>query len=369
METKESKKTKTKFLTKKKIISFAIVIVVVAIGATVLPNMVKPKPVMVATQTVEASDLEEVVSIKGELQGAEEADIYPAQSGEIKAVYVKEGDKVSKGQLLATLDAGEIANQYAKANQAINEASRKLNDAKVLYEAGAIPRNEYMEAEAAYKTAKLSLGDYDFSKTRITSPINGVVTRVRATVGSSSASKSGEAMFTIEDLDNLVLKVKISEFDIGKVNLGQKVTIKAQTLGQMTETGTVIKIYPSGEQREGSQEKIIPVDIKADNVSHKLIAGTSAKAEILIKEAKGVKSVPVEAINVLENESYVFALKNGKAKKIKVDTGIEGIFRTEIISDKLKIGDKIILPVEGMEIEDGQEVVDESGPEGMEGSK
>ncbi len=348
---------KKKIFKGKKVIVIVVIIAIVAAGAVILPKMSKPQKTIVTTQKVETSDLKETVNVKGDLQGVEEAKVYPAQVAKVQAVYVKEGDKVVQGQLLAQLDNGDLGNQYAKANQQIAEASRKLNDARTLYEAGALPQNDYLEAQAAYKAATLTLGDFDFSKSRIVSPISGTVTRSKAIVGSSSSVSGEGALFTIENLDSLVLKVKIREFEIGKINIGQSATIKSQTLGDLTESGTVTKISPSGEVREGSQEKVIPVEISVTNNSGKMIAGTSAKAEILIKEGKGVMTVPVEAINTEDDQKFIYLLKKGKVKKVKIETGIEGIFRTEIKGD-VKVGDKVIIPEGDMMLQDGQEVVD-----------
>ena len=349
---------KKKFFTKKKVIAMGVIIAIIVAGTVILPNMVKPQKTLVTTQKVENADLQEIVSAKGDLKGSEEAKVYAAEIAKVQTVYVKEGDHVVKGQLLAQLDSGDMGNQYAKASSQRAEAKRKLDSARTLYEAGALPQNDYLEAQAAYRQASLSLGDFDFSKSRIISPITGTVTRSKAIEGSSSNGTGGEPLFTIENLDSLVLSIKVREFEIGKINLGQQVTVKAQTLGDLTESGTVTKIYPSGETREGSQEKVIPVEISVTNNSGKLIAGTTAKAEILIKEGKNVKTVPVEAINTQDDEKFVYLLKNGKVKKVKVETGIEGIFRTEITSGKIKVGDKVILPDADMILKDGQEVED-----------
>ncbi|MGP1544436.1 MAG: efflux RND transporter periplasmic adaptor subunit [Candidatus Fimenecus sp.] len=358
---------KKKFLTKKKIIAMLGVAVIVVAGAVILPNFMKPPQKVVTTQKIETSDLQETVNAKGDVKGSEEAKVYAAEVAKVQAVYVKEGDHVTKGQLLAQLDSGDLGNQYAKASQQIAEARRKLNNAKSLYEAGALPQNDYMEAQAAYNQASLALGDFDFSKSRIVSPISGTVTRSRAIVGSSSNGTGGEPLFTIENLDSLKLSIKVREFEIGKINLGQTVTIKSQTLGDITETGIVTKIYPSGETREGSQEKVIPVEISVTNNSGKLIAGTTAKAEILIKEGKKVKTVPVEAVIIENEQKFIYLLEDGKVKKVEVKTGIEGIFRTEIKEGKIKVGDKVIIPEADVILQDGEEVVDKAELEQAKG--
>ncbi|QAT44020.1 efflux RND transporter periplasmic adaptor subunit [Aminipila luticellarii] len=338
---------------KKWIIIPVVIFVIVAVACALTQKLGKSEPAgyPVTAGKAEQTTLKEIVSIKGNVEGSEKAEIQSTQTAEVKAVYVEEGDRVKKGQLLASLDSGDLNEQYAKAQIAAAEAKRKYEDAKLLYEQGALAENDYLETKAAYESEVLSLGTYDFDKVRITSPIAGTVTRVNVTVGSNANDTTdNKSMFVIEDLNHLQLKVKISEYDISKIKEGQKVTITADVLGNGTATGIVSKIAPSGESKDGSgqnssSEKVIPVDIDINNSNGKLIAGVSAKAEILIHEKENALAVPVDAIFEDANNGmkYVFVIKNNKLKKIKVQTGIEGDFDTEIITDQIKIGDQVVL--------------------------
>lgn len=336
---------------KKWIIIPIVVFAVVAIVCALTTNLGKsePKGYPVTAGKAEQMTLKEIVSVKGNVQGSEKAEIQSTQTAEVKAVYVDEGDRVQKGQVLAVLDSGDLNEQYAKAKLTAAEAKRKYEDAKVLYEQGALPQNDYLEAKATYETDVLSLDTYDFDKVNITSPISGTVTRINVTVGSNANNTSdNKSMFVIEDLDHLQLKVKVSEYDISKIKEGQKVSITSDVLGEETASGVVAKIAPSGESKDnsnGSSEMVIPVDINIDNSNGKLIAGVNAKAEILIHEKENALAVPVDAImeDVNDGANYVFVIKNNKIKKIKVKTGIEGDFSIEIISDKIKAGDQVVL--------------------------
>ncbi|MHC1723405.1 MAG: efflux RND transporter periplasmic adaptor subunit [Aminipila sp.] len=336
---------------KKWIIIPIVIFAVVAIVCGLTQNLGKkaPEGYPVTAGKAEQTTLKEVVSVKGNVQGSERAEIQSTQTAEVKAVYVDEGDRVQKGQVLAVLDSGDLNEQYAKAKITAAEAKRKYEDAKLLYEQGALPQNEYLDAKATYESDVLSLDTYDFDKINITSPISGTVTRVNVTVGSNANNTSdNKSMFVIEDLQNLQLKVKVSEYDISKIKEGQTVSITSDVLGEKTATGVVAKIAPSGESKDstnGSSEMVIPVDINIDNSNGKLIAGVNAKAEILIHKKENALAVPVDAImeDVNENASYVFVIKNNKLKKVKVQTGIEGDFSIEVISDKIKAGDQVVL--------------------------
>nr|WP_315021210.1 efflux RND transporter periplasmic adaptor subunit [uncultured Aminipila sp.] len=339
---------------KKWIIIPIIIFAVVAIVCALTQNLGKSKPVgvPVTAGAAEQMTLQEVVAVKGNVEGSEKAEIQSTQTAEVKAVYVDEGDRVKKGQLLAVLDSGDLNEQYSKAKITAAEAKRKYDDAKLLYEQGALPQNDYLEAKATYESDVLTLDTYDFDKVNITSPIAGTVTRVNVTVGSNANNTSdNKSMFVIEDLQNLQLKVKVSEYDISRIKEGQTVTITSDVLGEGTASGVVSKIAPSGESKDGSggsngtSEMVIPVDINIDNTNKKLIAGVSAKAQILIQKKDNALAVPVDAIleDANDGTDYVFVIKNNKLNKIKVQTGIEGDFNIEVITDKLKSGDQVVL--------------------------
>jgi len=343
-----------KKLKKKWIIVPIIIFAVVAIVCALTQNLGKSKPVgiPVTAGAAEQMTLQQLVAVKGNVEGSEKAEIQSTQTAEVKAVYVDEGDRVNKGQLLAVLDSGDLNEQYSKAKITAAESKRKYDDAKLLYEQGALPQNDYLEAKATYESNVLTLDTYDFDKINITSPIAGTVTRINVTVGSNANNTSdNKSMFVIEDLQNLQLKVKVSEYDISKIKEGQTVTITSDVLGEGTASGVVSKIAPSGESKDnsggssGTSEKVIPVDINIDNTNKKLIAGVSAKAEILIQKKDNALAVPVDAIlqDANDGTEYVFVIKNNKLKKIKVKTGIEGDFNIEVISDKLKSGDQVVL--------------------------
>ncbi|QIB67918.1 efflux RND transporter periplasmic adaptor subunit [Aminipila butyrica] len=355
-----AKDEKKKFK-KKWIIIPVVIFVVIAVACFFTQNMGKAKTTGYPVTAGEAKQttLREVVSIKGNVEGSEKAEIQSTQAAEVKAVYVDEGDRVKKGQLLATLDSGDLNEQYAKAQITVAESKRKYEDAKLLYEQGALAENDYLVAKAAYDSDVLSLGTYDFDKVNITSPIDGTVTRVNVTVGSNSNDTTdNKSMFVIEDLQHLQLKVKVSEYDISKIQVGQKVTITADVLGEGTATGIVAKIAPSGETKDGTtSEKVIPVDIDIKDSEGKLIAGVTAKAEILIHEKTDTLAVPVDAIleDVNDGADYVFVIKKSKLQKVPVELGIEGDFDSEIITDKIKVGDQVVLSP-NYDLTDGMEV-------------
>lgn len=336
------------------------IFIIIAIVCALTQNLGTPKSVgyQVTAGTVEQMTIQEDVSIKGKIEGSEKAKIQSTQTAEVKKIFVDEGDNVKKGQLLSVLDSGDLNEEYSKTKISTEEAKRKYNNSKLLYEQGALSQNDYLDAKATYESSLLTLNAFDFDKINITSPIDGTVTRVNVTVGSNANDTSdNKSMFIIEDLQNLQLKVKVSEYDISKIKEGQTVTISSEILGDETVAGVVSKIAPSGESKDGSSEMVIPVEINIDNTNGRLIAGVTAKAKILIQKKENAITVPVDSIfeEVNEGLNYVFVIKDNKLEKIKVETGIEGKFNIEINSDKVKSGDQVVLSPT-YDLQDGMEV-------------
>ena len=103
----------------------------------------------------------------------------------------------------------------------------------------------------------------ELDNTQIRSTIDGTVVRVNSKVGQfADKVEDDKPILSIENLEQLELEIKVSEFSIGKVKVGQMATITADILGGETAEGEVIKISPTGEEKGGgSTERVIPTTI------------------------------------------------------------------------------------------------------------
>jgi RND family efflux transporter MFP subunit len=219
-------------------------------------------------------------------------------------------------------------------------------------------RDEYLRLRAAYEGDRLNVSSIDISDSRdIKSPIGGIVTRVNVNVGRyASDTERGQAMFVIEDLDNLQMKVMISEYDISKIKVGQTARITADVLGNDSVTGVVSKISPSGEAKDAtSTEKVIPVDIDIDKGDKTLIAGVNARATILIDRQEDVTVVSIDAVaqDPETGQDMVFVVdEGGILRKVPVELGLETNIYVEILGGVLKEGEQIVL-APTLDMEDG----------------
>ncbi|MBR0597114.1 efflux RND transporter periplasmic adaptor subunit [Sinanaerobacter chloroacetimidivorans] len=319
-----------------------------------------PQAPVVTTGTAEKMNIEEVVAIKGTIKGSESADVVSSLNYEIVSILVKEGDVVKKDQVIAVLDGEALENDYKKALSSLEESKFNYEASQLLYQEGAISKEQFIKAKNTYENDKITLDSYNVAdKTNLKSPIAGTVTRVNVNLGRyANDTENSEPMFVIEDLDNLKMDVKISEYDISKIKVGQKVTITAEVLGKESVTGTVSRISPTGEPKDAtSKEMVIPVQIDVMKGNSKLIAGVTAKAQIQIEQKEDALTVPIDAImeDPATGESYVMVVDGTILHKIPVVIGLEGDFNIEILSGDLSSGDQVVLSptfdmTEGMEV-------------------
>lgn len=338
----------------------AAVIVLVIAGAVVFISSKTPKGTPVDTEAASVMDLEQTVEIRGTVTGSDTADVYSKSSNRISKILVKEGDRVKAGDKLALLEGDSSAILYNKAKIALENAEREYENSKKLYEAGGISKENFIKAETAYKDAELSLKQINTEDDAcVTSPIDGTVTRVYTSVGKLAGGANASSLFVVENIDQLQMVLRVSEYDISKVKKGQPVRISSEVLGKDTVSGTVESIAPTGEAKaQGSSEMVVPVTIKIDPDQTGLFAGINAKAAIITGKTENALVVPVDSVMEDEDGSfYVFAAEDGVLSKRAIKVVLEGDLYTAIEKgQEVSEGDQIVLSPD-YSLEDGEQVM------------
>ena len=388
MEIEKNKKNRMSFknVSKKKVIIGVLLIIGIVI--VVVKSMSGEKAsgeAMVTTAPISIQDIEETLTLKAPLEGAESVEILSNMHSEILSINVKEGDKVTKDQLLAVIDAESIEDQIAilqdnlellkikknstassdavtieKATEVLEKTlkddqvaytiaittlateQKAFEDAEILFKEGYISQKELDDKqntynEATYAVEKFNVVDGQVVATpaqlleienlktntssaieaksieiatkevqrkrkeledcNLKSSINGTVTRVNTRVGRfANEAEDSKPLFVIENLDVLKMKGEISEYDIMKIKEGQEVRIDSDILGDKEATGMVSRISPTGEVKNGTNERFIPIQIDVKEGAEHLIAGVNVDAEILLQKAEGAMVIPIECL-------------------------------------------------------------------------
>ena len=327
------------------------------------------------------------LTVTGPVSGTDSVDVVSNLHAEILEIHVKEGDKVIKGQTLAVLDDSDVKreaeiarndydlavstcneknkearNGYAKAVQDLKTAQDNYNRTKALYDGGSVPLVDLETAENGLHDAErekdaytvkngsavaddsyrlqIEKAKFDYEKAKeqldntvLKAPIDGTVVRVNTKVGRFADKMENDApLFVIENLDNLELEIKVSEYSIGKVEVGQEAEITADILNGEPVYGKVASISPTGEEKGGgSSERVIPTKIQITDNNTKLIAGITARASIILEESEDALTVPVSAVFEKDGNNYIQEITDGAVSWIPVDIGVEGDVDMEII--------------------------------------
>ncbi len=292
------------------------------------------------TQAVERGDLTRSVSASGSLQALVTVQVGSQVSGQITQVLVDFNSPVHKGQLLATIDPqtfesqvrqsradlgasnATLVQQRASLQQAQAQAALDLatyNRTKSLYEQGVDAASALDTAAAAYRrseagvalaraqigaqqarvsqsAASLQNSQVNLGRTKILSPIDGVVVNRAIDPGQTvQASFQAPVLFQIaQDLSKLQVKIMVDEADIGQVREGQKVTFTVDAYPDQTFSGVVTQV----RKQPDIQSNVVAYEViaEADNPGGRLLPGMTANADIIIQELRNVIKAPSAAL-------------------------------------------------------------------------
>ncbi len=229
-------------------------------------------------------------SASGTFQYGESKQLIAKYSGELQTLDLNEGDKVYDGQLLGEFKETKMQDQ-------IDAAAIQLQNAQL-----------------SLQNAKDRLEDYT-----ITSPIDGTVIEKNYKAGDnidpSTATATGANAFlaVIYDMSRLTFDINVSEMDVVRVEVGQKVTFTADALDGQEFTGVVEKVNINGTTQNGNTSYPVTVVVDgsgSDLAAQGLLPGMSVSASIIVEEIADVLAIPVDAVQRSETP-YVFVAGEG----------------------------------------------------------
>lgn len=249
--------------------------------------------------------------------------IAPQANVRIDKILVEVGDRVTKGQKLAIMDAANMQQQKFQLEN--KEAEFMRTDE--LYKVGGISKSEWDAAKMVLDVQRTTYQN-QLENTSLVSPINGVVTARNYDSGDMYASGSG-AVLVVEQITPVKLIINISETYFTQVKKGANVSVKIDVYGDEEFTGQVSLVYPTID----SQTRTFPVEIKLDNRDQRVRPGMFARATVNFGTANHVV-VPDQAIvkQAGSGDRYVYVYQDGKVSYNKVELGRRMGTEYELIS-------------------------------------
>ncbi len=289
--------------------------------------------------TVKKVDLKDIVSQTGVITPLIKIELKSEASGKIEKIFIKEGQKISKGDTILIIDPYRLNTQKERLELSIKKAEinqkialRDFNNAVELSSIGSISAKKVQDLELAkdlqeieYKQQKLELQDIidQLNKTVIRAPLTGVITSLlvkegEIAVSATSGFQSGTSIGTIADISHLEVISNIGEVDYVHLSKGQKVTIRPEALEGSVTHGTISFISLSAKKETNSELSRFEVRTTIDSIIPGIAPGINVNVDFLILEKKQVIGVPCHYVKKVNNESYVdIVTKDKENKEIK----------------------------------------------------
>ena len=342
------------------------------------------------TESVTRGNVEKTVVASGSVESVNEVDVGAQVSGKITKLYVKLGQEIKKGEMIADIDSttqintlntkkaalvsyqaqlkakktaydvalssynrlSKLYTQKATSLDSVNTAKSTLDNAKAEMEA--IEAN-IKQAEIEVNTAETNVG-----YTKITAPMDGTVVSVPVSEGQTvNANQTTPTIVTIADLSKMKIKPEISEGDITKVKAGQEVSFTILSDSQTVYHSVIDSVDPANTTTSDSSSTSSSTssnssssttsaiyyyaNVLIDNPDRTLRIGMTTENNIKIANAKDVLLVSNMAIQKRDSKSFVNVLNDkNQPEQREVETGVQNDFQTEIKSG-LNEGEKVIV--------------------------
>ena len=390
---------KTWFLKTSPIIKIIIIALVIGIGWFSYFKFTASAETQPKYQTakVEKGNIIATVNASGQVTSSNNAAVNTQATGVVTRIYAQNGQQVVSGDPIAELELDQESKQrYAQATSSYQSAQNSLTSAKnqqytlqatmfqkwdtfkELAESSTytngdgtpnyvnralpefhIPEKEWLAAEANYKnqekviaqaqtalnSAWLSLQQ---SSPVIYASISGTVSGLMLRTGSvisSQGTSSDSSTITSQKIASIVrdaapmISVNLTQIDIINVKVGDKTTLTFDAFPDKTFTGKVISVDTIGSVTSGvtNYPTLIALDIQDVNI----LPNMSVSASIITNTKNGVLTVPSNAVQSEDGETYVRVMKNGQIQEVSIETGISSDTNTEILSG-LSEGETVI---------------------------
>lgn len=314
------------------------------------PKNVQPQYI---TADVTRGDIEDSVLATGDLEATKMVSVGAQVSGQVKKMYVKLGDQVKRGQLIAQIDSVLQTNNLKTAEASIKNLEAQLstkkatlakvdaeyNRQKNMYAQDATSKADYDSALAAFKTAQADIAAMDaqieqskltlatsqqnLGYTQIIAPMDGTVVAIVTEEGQTvNANQSAPTIVKLAKLDTMTIKAQVSEADVMKVESGQKVYFTTLGDSEKKRYATLRQVEPAPESintettsnSSSSSSTAIYYNALFDvpNDDGKLRIDMTAQVYIVLAEAKNVLTVPAAA---LQNANRPQKSKSSNATK------------------------------------------------------
>ena len=268
---------------------------------------------LVTTVTAEAGQFDHYLELQGDVKTKQNVLVYPEMSGTLQKEYVKEGQRVSRGQALAVIDDGGRGSQLEQLKTQAALAKTTYERRKRLWEQKIGSEIEYLSAKSNYEAAESAVkqSESQLGKSTIRAPFSGIIDDVIKDQGTVVSPGPGSEVFRIVNLSDMYIEVDVPETYLGGISEGKEAKVYFPVLGdtvmtKVRQTGNFI----NPNNRAFSVE--IPVPNEKGNIKPNLTAKVS------LNDYSSEEAIVIPQSIISENadgEQYVYIAKKSDSEK------------------------------------------------------
>jgi len=356
-----------------KILLLIVFIAALAFAGMYILNSNSKSPITYTTETAFITNIEEKTVATGKVIPKDEVEIKPQISGIIESIFVKEGDEIKAGDLIAKVKV--VPNE-----QSLNSARGRVKDAQIvlgnseidfnrnksLFEKGVISLNDFQNAELRYSQAKQSVsnaqsdfqiirvgsaGGSSSANTNIRATITGTILEIPVKEGDqvieSNNFNAGTSIATIADLSKMIFEGKVDEAEVGKLKIDMPLLVSLGAIQDKEFDAKLKFVAPKGNEEQGAVQFKIEGEVYLDS-TYFVRAGYSANAAIVLREKDSILAVKEALLQFDEEtqEPYVeVEIGEQDFERRDLEIGISDGINVEILSgitenDKIKVWNK-----------------------------
>jgi len=310
--------------------------------AIALKDTLKKLP-LVTTYTINDTLFEHYVDIQGSVDTDQNILIYPEFQGLLTRVYIKEGQKVSKGQLLAKVDDGGLSSQVAQMETQYQLAKTTFERQERLWNQKIGSEIQYLQAKSNMEGLQNSVNQMkaQLGRTTVRAPFSGEIDEVITEQGQVVAP-GGQALMRIVNLNNMFVKAAVPENYLGSIKKGTTVKVSfpaigEQVIGKVKNVGNYIN----------PNNRTYNIEIDVPNKNKTIKPNLVAKLEINNYTKENAKLIPANVIQEnSKGEKYVFVLTQiegdeAVVSRKQIQTGLKYEGQIEVL-DGLMDGETIV---------------------------
>ena len=297
-----------------------------------------PPPMPVEVMIAQADTVVDAIQATGQIEAVQSTDLRPEVQGRITDIYVREGQSVAAGTALFKVDDAELKAQVAQADADRQLARQAFERTKQLIAQNASSASDLEQAEARSHSAD---ANYDLLKTRldrtvVRSPFGGVAGRRLVSIGTYVSNQT--PLISLQSVNPQHAVFNVPERYAERLRLGQLVSFQVAALPGKNFSGEVVFVNPVVEL----PSRTIAIKARVPNPERQLQAGMFIEARLATEIRPKAVIVPEDAVLPVQGQTFIWAVKEGKADRRVVSLGVRTAGWVEILSG-INAGDSVVV--------------------------